>query len=325
MFLAPVAVFTAALNVSVRSDGEQQVVVGTWNGDTLLMSSVVASVVLLAVIVSAVPAPRWWLLLFAPLRVLAVAAALLGGAALTLADESVTPIVADGCGTGYVVSERAFLLASSGEVLRLDGVVGTRVVSTNVDDGHKPFQQRSYVAIAGGDTLRVWHTFKSAAEGVSASAVPQFVVPRLAFASGCGLAGGEPVVPTTAPWRSDADEEPSESAPSDTRERVAAMAALTVDTVEGTAVDAAGSPIRVPKAAELACDGTTGVDLTFATADNAASYAAILAAWTAAGYASDRAMQEDIRSDGAVRLSARDRTTIDGMLHLRIGGPCVTG
>ena len=69
----------------------------------------------------------------------------------------------------------------------------------------------------------------------------------------------------------------------------------------------------------------TGVELVIATDDNAASYAAILDAWSAAGYASDSAMQEYIRSDGAVRLSARDRTTIDGMLHLGIGGPCVTG
>ena len=102
------------------------------------------------------------------------------------------------------------------------------------------------------------------------------------------------------------------------------MAALTVDAAEGTAVDATGSPVRPPAASELPCDGTTGVELVFATDDNAASYAAILGAWSAAGYAPDRAMQEDIRDDGTVRLSARDRTTIDGMLHLRIGGPCVT-
>lgn len=324
LFLAPAGVFAAVSDVSARSNGERQVVVGPWNDGTLLMASVVASVVLLAVIVIAVPAPRWWLLLLVPLRVLAVAAALLGGVVLALADESVTPIVADGCDTGYVVSERAFLRASSGEVLRLDGVIGTWVTATRVDNGHKPFAERSYLAVTDGTTVRVRHTARNASDGVSTADDPQFVLPRIRFAAGCGLAGGEPAVPSADPWHPDPDEGPIESVASDTRERVAAMAALTVDAAEGTAVDATGSPVRPPAASELPCDGTTGVELVFATDDNAASYAAILGAWSAAGYAPDRAMQEDIRDDGTVRLSARDRTTIDGMLHLRIGGPCVT-
>lgn len=299
----------------------QQVVVGSWNGDMIAMVCVVASIVLFAVIVIAVPAPRWWLLLLVPLRVGGVAAVFLSGFGLVLTDESATPIVADGCDTGYVVSESAFLFGASGEVLRLDGAIGTRVVRTTVDDGHKPFQQRSYIAVDEGDVVRVRHTVESVRDPMAAS----FVLPRLSYRTGCGLAGGEPQAAseTAGPtFDADAGEGPAPSAPHDSREQVARMAALTVESAVGTAVDATGAPLRVPSAAELPCEGTTGVELVFATEDNESSYAAILGAWTAAGYASDRAMQEDIRYDGTVRLSARDRTTIDGMLHLHLGGAC---
>ncbi len=103
------------------------------------------------------------------------------------------------------------------------------------------------------------------------------------------------------------------------------MAALTVQAAQGTTVDAGGSPVRAPSASELPCDGRTGVDLAFSTDDNAASYEAILAAWDAAGYSSDRAMQEDLRYDGVVRLSARDRTTIDGLVHVSLTAECRAG
>ncbi|MDQ1084312.1 MULTISPECIES: hypothetical protein [Microbacterium] len=321
--LVAVAVGVIVLSVSVRSDGLQQVIVGSWNGDGLFTASIAASAVLLAVTVIAVPGRRWWLLLLVPLRVTAVVAALLGGLGLALTDESATPIVANGCETGYVVSERAFLFAASGDVLRMDGIIGTRVDRTTVDDGHKPFQNRSYIAVADGDVVRVWHTVESVWNNLDTRDEPMMVLPRLTSATGCGLAGGAPMSPSPAPVAAGPDEGPEAvSAPSDTRERLARMAALTIDASNGTAVDAAGAPVRAPAADELPCEGATGVTLVFSTDDNDASYEAILDAWTAAGFASDRAMQEDLRSDGVVRLSARDRSTIDGMLHFDLSADC---
>jgi len=52
------------------------------------------------------------------------------------------------------------------------------------------------------------------------------------------------------------------------------------------------------------------------------AYAAILAAWDAEGYAKDRAMQEDLRGNSVVRLSARDRSSIDGLLHVSLTTEC---
>lgn len=318
--LPAAGVAVAVMLVPARSDGVEQVILGSLPGDVLATRSVVASIVLLTVLVIAVPAPRWWLMLLVPLRVVGIAASVLGGVGAGLADDSATPIVADGCETGYVVNESAFLFAASGEVLRMDGVIGSRVARTTVDDGHKPFLSRSYLAVAEGDTLRVWQTVDSVFESLTTSSEPAFVLPRLSYQTGCGLAGGEPRV--AQPQTFDDEEGPRQSVVGDSREQVSRMAALTVESAVGSAVDAAGAPIRVPSASELPCDGTTGIDLVFATDDNESSYAAILDAWSAAGYAADRAMQEDIRDDGTVRLSARDRTTIDGMLHLQLGGAC---
>ena len=67
------------------------------------------------------------------------------------------------------------------------------------------------------------------------------------------------------------------------------------------------------------------VDLAFRTGDNAASATRILAAWDRAGYLPDRAMQEDIRYSTELpieRMSIRDSTSVDGMLHLRLETAC---
>lgn len=67
------------------------------------------------------------------------------------------------------------------------------------------------------------------------------------------------------------------------------------------------------------------VDLAFRTGDNAASLTRILAAWDTAGYLPDRAMQEDLRYSTELpieRMSIRDSTSVDGMLHLRLETAC---
>ena len=67
------------------------------------------------------------------------------------------------------------------------------------------------------------------------------------------------------------------------------------------------------------------VDLAFRTGDNAASATRILAAWDRAGYLPDRAMQEDIRYSTELpieRMSIRDSTSVDGMIHLTLESAC---
>lgn len=324
-YLLAIALIAVVWHVSLDSAGDREVVVGPWTGGVIGAGSVVAAVISLAVIVFAAPARRWWWLLLGPLRAIALAAAALGGLVLFLTDEPVTPIVANGCETGYVVAERAFLFAASGSVLRLDGQIGTRVGRTEVDDGHMPFHQGSYIAVADGDTLRVWNTVQSATERLSTASAPSFVLPRIVTDTDCGLAGGmNAEEDTPPPPRTPVEpaEGPDPSPASDARGELARMVQRTLDAAGAAVTDAAGAPVAAPAASTLPCDGTTAYDLAIRTDDNAASYAAILDAWTAEGYAEDRAMQEDLRYNGVVRLSARDRSSIDGLMHFSLTADC---
>lgn len=324
-YLLLLALIAVVWPVSLDSAGAREVVIGRWTGKVIVTGSIVAAVVSLAVIVFAVPARRWWWVLLGPLRVIAIGAMALGGLAVSVTDEPVTPIVANGCETGYVVTERAFLFGASGSVRRLDGPIGTSVGRTEVDDGHTPFEQGSYIAVTDGDTLRVWNTFQSATERLSITSAPSFVLPRLVTDTDCGLAGGltaeEDTPPPPRPPVEPA-EGPAPSPAADARIELARMVQRTLDAAGTPVTDAAGVPVSAPLPSDLPCDGTTAYDLSVRTDDNAASYAAILDAWTAEGYAKDRAMQEDLRDNGVVRLSARDRSSIDGMLHFSLTADC---
>ncbi len=114
------------------------------------------------------------------------------------------------------------------------------------------------------------------------------------------------------------------------RAEILAMVSTTIDAAAAPVTTADGSPPIVdPAQLQAAPCGEVGSRLTLtaelATADNAASLVAILAAWDAAGYLPDRAMQEDIRYSTTLpveRLSIRDKTTIDGLLHLSVQSAC---
>ncbi len=91
---------------------------------------------------------------------------------------------------------------------------------------------------------------------------------------------------------------------------------LTVDTVDivANACAETGSGLSV----ELSMTGAH-------SDDNAAILQRILAAWDAAGFAHDRAMQQDIRYseiDPVKTMTIHDKTTIDGLIHMSMQGRC---
>lgn len=313
--------------IALDSAGEREVIVGPWTGEVIVLASITACLVMLTVIVFAVPARRWWWVLLGPLRILAIGAAALGGLAFSLTNDSVTPIVADGCETGYVATESSFLLGASGSVRRLDGVIGISVGQTQVDDGHKPFEERSYIAVTEGDSLRVWNTFQSSTEPLTTASTPSFILPRLISETGCGLEGGVGAASRPLPVPDDSPATPEGGSAAvlpatDARAEVVRMVQHTLDAAGETVTDAAGARVSAPLPADLPCDGRTAYALDIRADDNSASYAAVLAAWDSAGYAKDRAMQEDLRDNGVVRLSARDRSSIDGLLHFSLTAAC---
>src|SRR5690606_11102060 len=78
----------------------------------------------------------------------------------------------------------------------------------------------------------------------------------------------------------------------------------------------------------VACSGggaRASLRFEFEAADNATSVARILEAWDSAGYDADRAMHEDIRYSDTLpieRMSIRDTTSIDGLIHMAITSQC---
>lgn len=310
--------------VSGQGDGTTEVLVGSWYGRHITFVAVFASTVVFFVLVCAIPAPRWWLVVFLPLRFLALCALLPTGFLAAVASEStVVPLKANGCATGYLVRESTPWRHTTIDVLRADGLVATAVDSQSRRGGEHPFADGDYRVDVDGDTLRV-RTYPS---GTPSFTLPVVVeMPR----ESCGSFDGReprPTASTTAPSASapflpDSDEGPAPAPRSDARSEVARMAQLTIDAAEAPVTDAAGAPVSAPLPAELPCDGTTSFDLAIRTDDNTSSYAAILDAWSAEGYSRDRAMQEDLRYNGVVRLSARDRSSLDGLMHFSLTADC---
>lgn len=131
------------------------------------------------------------------------------------------------------------------------------------------------------------------------------------------------------PWPS-ATPEPISLA--DAESGIRTMVGLSLESAVGPVVLADGSLIDgtqiIPDSATCAAGGTQlSVTLSARTGDNAGSLGGILAAWTDAGYASDRAIQTDIRYSNSLpveSLSIRESSTIDGLIHLQILSQCVT-
>jgi hypothetical protein len=109
------------------------------------------------------------------------------------------------------------------------------------------------------------------------------------------------------------------------------MVELSLSAAVGPVVGADGLPVDVGlMIPETSACGETGTKLSMTlsvrTDDNAGSLERILAAWTAEGYASDRAIQIDIRYSESLpveSLGIRDSSTIDGMIWMQILSQCV--
>jgi len=323
LFVVSIGVLVGVRAVSGQDDDTTEVLVGPWDGRQITFAAVLASTVSFFVLVCAVPALRWWLAVFVPLRFLAFCAILPAGfLAAVVSENTVVPLMANGCATGYVVRESTPWRHTTIEVLRADGLVATTVDRESRRGGEHPFADGDYRVDVNGDTLRV-RTYPS---GTPSFTLPVVEMPR----ESCGPSDGRELQPTpsttapsaSAPFLTDSDEGPAPAPISDARSEATRMAQLTFDAAEAPVTDTAGVPVSVPAASELPCDGTTAIALDIRTADNAASYAAILAAWDAEGSSADRAMHEDLRYNGSVRLSARDRSSIDGLMHFLLTADC---
>ena len=320
-------VLVALLIVSTASDGATSVLIGTVDSELLSGLALIAALAALATGLCVIPVPRLWLILMIPARAVAIAATALAGIVCFLTSSStVVPLVADGCETGYVVKEKSFLLAGWGTIYRQDGVLVTAVERTLSDDGYHPFADGAYTVAEDGASLRVWRNFSFdySAAPVTTDRDPDFTLPKLTDRTlACGVSTGArtPIPSAPAAPTYGADE---------ARAGLENMVAASLDAAVGPVHDSAGQLLDADELSPVstACgeNGTRiGLGLTFETADNGATLARILKVWDAAGYSADRAMQEDIRYSDALpveKMSIRDSTSIDGLIHMQVTSQC---
>lgn len=324
-------VLVSVVGVEDGSSGSASVLIGSVDGTSLIASSMAVALLALTVGIWSVGVPRWML----PMSILGGIAAscttaLAGFALLVASDMTVTPLVHQGCDTGYVAVERSFLFASSGVVYHREGpVVVTGVGRSWGDDGYKPFANGTYAFSEEDGTWVLRYATDSSsvgAGGASPIVLPVFNDSRreCGMSSPAGLRSSSEPTPTITPTPlrlEDVDVA--------VRDLVADSFAASV----GVVVDGAGAPIDASAAVPISASCLEGdgvqreIILDFGTGDNARSVSQILDVWTAAGYDADRAMQEDIRYSETLpvaRMSIRDRSSIDGMLHMTITSACVT-
>ena len=319
------------LAVDAWSNGEVSVLVGPFASDRMSGLAFVVALVCVAAGLCLIPMPGRWLLLLIPARLVAIGAAGLAAFVWGITGTpSVVPLASDGCETGYVVEERSFLLAGFGTVYRQDGIFYTRMATTTGDDGYRPFHNNAYAVADDGASLHVWYNIGQGYDGgpVPTRGEPAFTLPKVTGRDfTCGL-----VRPAVQGAPAPTPSTPTPPTIEESQQSVKLMAAMSLGAADGVVQDENDQvfDLDAVQATSAACDGSGArvtLTLAFQTADNAASLARILAAWDTAGYLPDRAIQEDIRYSESLpteKMSIRDRTTIDGLIHMQITSRCST-
>jgi len=327
------AVLAVLTGVSATSQGQTIVILGILSSTEVSELSIIAALTSLAVGLCLVAVPRVWLLLLVPARTVAILSVVVAAGIGAISPAPVvTALLSDSCETGYVVLERSFLLLGGGSVYRLNGILATRVAFTAGDDGYQPFADGNYTVAADDATLRIWYNAHFDGEPAPPAATGRADVTLPIVTEGtntCGRAKPVPAWATRIAGESAASSEDTDrpgvppAGISEMAELSLASAVEPVRTADGEAVDPAALPRASTPCGE---DGSaSSLSLAFQTGDNAASLERILSAWDAAGYLPDRAMQQDIRHSSTLpveKMTIRDSTTIDGLIHMEIIGQC---
>lgn len=335
LFLAATAAVIGVLGVSTATSGAGTVLIGSLDERSLLSIAVVVALVSLGVGLWSIGAPRWML----PLKIIGVVLAVGAGViaaflAVLVVEANVSPVLHEGCDTGYVVVERSFLMGSSGTVYRQDGlIIATAMGRTSGDDGYQPFATGGYAVSEAQGSLTITYAINRPYEGMdtASAALGSITVPVLAGRTPqCGIDAGGGKLPSPGPAAPSSEPDPvtAASVDHDMRELIDASFAA----ASGTVVDATGTPIYASALPmpSVPCTDDSGVRrevaIEFRTDDNAKSLAQILAVWDQRGYEKDRAMHEDIRfseNRPVARMSVKDTSSIDGLIRLSASSVCV--
>ncbi|MBT2496780.1 hypothetical protein J7E45_14295 [Microbacterium sp. ISL-59] len=332
-FALATAIVVGELGVSVATSGEASLLIGPLDERSLLTGSMLIAFAALCVGLWSVDAPRWMLALKIIGIVLAAGAGALAAFLVMLSIEvKVTPLLQGDCDTGYVVVERSFLMGSSGTVYRQDGLVATSVARTSGNNAYQPFAMDGYAVADADGTLTVSYAVNepNTNSNPAGTYAASFSVPVLADRTPhCGYEAQREPIRSPSPPVTSAPEPMTAAAVDD---QMTELVTASLDASSGTAVDASGAPIDAAALPirSVSCAESPGtrreLQLDFRTDDNTRSVADILKVWDRAGYEQDRAMQEDIRySEGrpVERMSVRDTSSIDGLIHLTVSSICI--
>lgn len=172
---ATIAVIGVAV-VDSASGGDAQLLLGTLPSPHIIGASTILAFIAISYMLCTVSAPSRWLGPIVIGRLLSIGGTVVAvfWGFLTM-PWLVTPLLVDGCESGYVVEERSFLFLSSIDVLEQDGLIATPVLHTSADDGHQPFAAGDYGTRVADGQIAGWF----ALEPGSAARLTRFELPLL--------------------------------------------------------------------------------------------------------------------------------------------------
>ncbi len=162
--------------VDSMSGGATQLMLGPLISEQIVVVAMALALTMTASILCAIPAPSGWLIPVVIARLLSFGAALMALLACFIAlPAAVTPLVVEGCDSGYIVRERSLLLLSSITIFEKNGLLITPVTHTSADDGYQPFAAGAYDAWAKSNRIDGWFRFHSGSARTQAT----FTLPLL--------------------------------------------------------------------------------------------------------------------------------------------------
>jgi hypothetical protein len=130
----------------------KSLLIGDASGFQIAYFAGVVGLLSFTVFVLTVSSQRWWLVVAIPAGLAATALLVLAILALPLAQTKVTPILVDGCPSGYIALEE---LNGAGVVGVRDGVHVVTIQPFRADDFGTPFSHGTYSALLQGDRIEV--------------------------------------------------------------------------------------------------------------------------------------------------------------------------
>ena len=148
--------------VDSKSGGATQLMLGPLISEQIVVVAMTLAFTMTASMLCAISAPSGWLVPIVIVRLLSFSAVLMALLeCFFVLPAAVTPLVVEGCDSGYIVQEKSLLLVSSITIFEKDGLLVTPVTHTGADDGYQPFAEGAYDAWVEGNRIDGWFRFHS--------------------------------------------------------------------------------------------------------------------------------------------------------------------